>query len=114
MFFLLDSGKKTSRLEKHLVLVECRDGITLWKLLTGKVFLKETFSAGPCWHAPLIPVLGRQKQADLLVWGQSGLHTGWVPGQLGQYRESLSLENQKKKSRNLAALAMGFFMNILS
>jgi hypothetical protein len=27
------------------------------------------------WHMPLIPALGRQRQADFWVWGQPGLQS---------------------------------------
>jgi hypothetical protein len=47
---------------------------------------------------PLIPALGRQRQADFWVQGQPGLQK-WVPGQPRLHRETLSRKNQKKRKK---------------
>jgi hypothetical protein len=50
------------------------------------------------WHTPLIPALGRQRQADFWVRGQPG-STKWVPGQARLYRETLSQKQAKKQKQ---------------
>ena len=46
---------------------------------------------------PLIPALGRQKQADFWVWGQSGLQSEFQDNQ--GYKEKHCLEKQKKQNK---------------
>jgi hypothetical protein len=46
---------------------------TLPKRLIMWVTLRVKFSARLWWYLPLIPALGRQRQADFWVWGQPGL-----------------------------------------
>jgi hypothetical protein len=41
------------------------------------------------WHIPLIPELGRQRQADLCEF-EASMGTEQVPGQPGLHREILS------------------------
>jgi hypothetical protein len=47
---------------------------------------------------PLIPALGRQRQADFWVRGQPGLQSEFQDSQ--DYTENLCLENLKKKIKN--------------
>jgi hypothetical protein len=44
------------------------------------------------WHTPLIPVLGRQRQADFWVWGQPGLQSEFQDSQ--SYAEKPCLEKK--------------------
>jgi hypothetical protein len=44
-------------------------------------FLKETNQAGQLWHPPLIPALGRQRQAYFWVRGQPGLQSQFQDSQ---------------------------------
>jgi hypothetical protein len=71
--------------------------------------------AGKWWRTPLVPALGRQRQVDLWVPGQPGLHsefqaslvytvssrpawsTQWVLAQPRLHRETLSPGGKKKK-----------------
>jgi hypothetical protein len=46
------------------------------------------------WHTPLIPALGRQRQADFWVQGQPGLQSEFQDSQ--GYTEKLCLKKQKK------------------
>jgi hypothetical protein len=50
------------------------------------------------WLRPLIPALGRQKQADFLFPGQPGLQSEFQDSQ--GYTEKPCLEKPKKKERN--------------
>jgi hypothetical protein len=45
------------------------------------------------WHMPLIPALGRQRQADFWVWGQPGLQSEFQDSQ--GYTEKPCLEKTK-------------------
>jgi hypothetical protein len=47
------------------------------------------------WHTPLIPALGRQRQADFWVRGQPGLQSELQDSQ--SYKEKPCLEKKKKK-----------------
>jgi hypothetical protein len=49
------------------------------------------------WHTPLIPALGRQRQADFWVPGQPGLQSEFQDSQ--GYTEKPSLEKPKKKKK---------------
>ena len=49
------------------------------------------------WHTPLIPALGRQKQADFWVGGQPGLQSEFQDSQ--SYTEKPCLEKPKKKKK---------------
>ena len=50
------------------------------------------------WHMPLIPALGRQRQADF--WVEASLPTKWVPGQPGIQRETLYQKTNKQTKQN--------------
>jgi hypothetical protein len=49
------------------------------------------------WRMPLIPALGRQKQADFWVPGQPGLQSEFQDSQ--SYTEKPCLEKQKQKKK---------------
>jgi hypothetical protein len=59
-----------------------------------KKTLKIVVSAGWWWHTPLIPALGRQRQADFCVRGQPGLQSEFQDSQ--GYTEKPCLEKPKK------------------
>jgi hypothetical protein len=48
------------------------------------------------WHTPLIPALGRQKQADFWVQGQPGLQSEFQDSQ--SYTEKPCLKRKQKQS----------------
>jgi hypothetical protein len=50
------------------------------------------------WHMPLIPALGRQRQADFWVRGQPGLQSEFQDSQ--GYTEKPCLEKNKTKQKN--------------
>jgi hypothetical protein len=50
------------------------------------------------WHTPLIPALGRQRQADSWVRGQPGLQSEFQDSQ--GYREKPCFKKKKKKKEN--------------
>ena len=52
-------------------------------------------AASQCWRTPLIPALGRQRQADFWVWGQPGLQCE-IQGSQG-YTDKPSLKKPKPK-----------------
>jgi hypothetical protein len=49
------------------------------------------------WHTPLIPALGRQRQADFSVQGQPGLQSELQDSQ--SYKEKPCLEKTKTKTK---------------
>jgi hypothetical protein len=49
------------------------------------------------WRTPLIPALGRQRQADFWVRGQPGLQSEFQDSQ--GYKEKPCLEKPKKKKK---------------
>jgi hypothetical protein len=51
---------------------------------------------GQWWHMPLIPALGRQRQANFWVWGQPGLQSEFQDSQ--GYTEKPCLQKQKTKT----------------
>ena len=59
--------------------------------------LKMHISAGRCWHTPLIPALGRQRQADFWVQSQPGLQSEFQDRQ--GYTEKPCLEKKKTKKK---------------
>jgi hypothetical protein len=61
-------------------------------------FFKTDFYAGQWWRTPLIPALGRQRQANFWVWGQPGLQSEFQGSQ--GYTEKPCLEKNKNKQTN--------------
>jgi hypothetical protein len=49
------------------------------------------------WHTPLIPALGKQRQVDLLVLSQPGLHSEFQDSQ--GYTEKPCLQNKTKQNK---------------
>ena len=63
-------------------------------------FYEVEVSIGQWWHTPLIPALGRQRQARWPLSLRSAWSTEQVPGQPVLYRKTLSQkQNQNKKDR---------------
>jgi hypothetical protein len=58
------------------------------------------------WRTPLIPALGRQRQADFWVRGQPGLQSEVQDSQ--SYTEKPCLEKPKKKKKLSAAAYVPF------
>jgi hypothetical protein len=58
------------------------------------VILKKALLAGQWWRTPLIPALGRQRQADFWVRGQPGLQSEFQDSQ--GYTEKPCLEKKRK------------------
>jgi hypothetical protein len=65
--------------------------VSLLHFVFFKVFSQEW------WLTPLIPALGRQKQADFWVGGQPGLQSEFQDSQ--GYTEKLCLKKPKKKKK---------------
>ena len=59
--------------------------------------IKGVYQAGQWWCMPLIPVLGRQRQADYWVWSQPGLQSEFQESQ--RYTEKPCLKKKKKKKK---------------
>jgi hypothetical protein len=74
----------------------CTERVQDSKCYTDKPYLEKQNKAWQWWCMPLIPALGRQRQADFFVRGQPDLQS-WVPGQPGLHRETLSQKNQNNK-----------------
>jgi hypothetical protein len=55
------------------------------------------FSCWVWWRTPLIPALGKQRQADFWVRGQPGLQSECQDSQ--GYTEKPCLKNQKPKTK---------------
>jgi hypothetical protein len=64
------------------------------------------------WCTPLIPALGRQRQADFWVQGQPGLQSEFQDSQ--GYREKPCLKKQKKKKSHsdIHSLNVLYFMSM--
>jgi hypothetical protein len=60
---------------------------------------KKFIRAGQWWYTPLIPALGRQRQADFWVRGQPGLQSEFQDSQ--DYTEKLCLEKPKQEKSSL-------------
>jgi hypothetical protein len=58
--------------------------------------LREFILSQAWWHMPLIPALGRQRQADFWVQGQPGVQSEFQDSQ--GYTENPCLEKPKKKT----------------
>jgi hypothetical protein len=74
--------------------------VDTWNPSTWKVETRELEIQGPAgqwWHTPLIPALGRQRQADFWVQGQPGLQSEFQDSQ--GYTEKPCLEKKKKKKK---------------
>ena len=70
-----------------------------WSKVAGTeklVVIKKRPSSRAWWHMPLIPALGRQRQADFWVWGQPGLQSEFQDSQ--GYTEKPCLEKQTNKT----------------
>jgi hypothetical protein len=61
-------------------------------------FFKDLFISRAWWRTPLIPALGRQRQADFWVRGQPGLQSEFQDSQ--GYTEKPCLEEKTKNNNN--------------
>ena len=52
------------------------------------------------WRTPLTPALGRQRQADFWVQGQSGLHGEFQDSQGYTEKPRLEKQNKNKQTKN--------------
>jgi hypothetical protein len=91
-----------SPVHRFLLMLHFSGSKTL-NLFHGWFSVKTDMSAGACWYTPLIPALGRQRQADLWVWGQPGLQSEFQDSQ--GYTEKPCLKKKKKKKTCLGAMA---------
>ena len=79
--------------------------ITAWQ---PQEFLNESWNLswepwrlwGEGWNMHLIPVLRRQRQAELICRMKSAWSTEWLPGQSRLYRETLSQKQASKQTKN--------------
>jgi hypothetical protein len=55
---------------------------------------------GQGWHAPLIPALRRQRQADFSVRGQPGLQSEFQDSQGYTEKHCLEKQNKNKQTKN--------------
>jgi hypothetical protein len=56
---------------------------------------------GSCgWRTPWIPALGRQRQADLWVWGQPGLQSEFQDSQDYTRKPCLEKQQQQQQTKN--------------
>ena len=60
---------------------------------------KNTFMSRVWWCTPLIPALGRQRQADFWVWGQPGLQSEFQDSQGYIEKPCWKKEREKRKYR---------------
>jgi hypothetical protein len=63
--------------------------------LVGVDDIRKQAEAGQWWHMPLIPALGRQRQADFCIWVQPGLQSELQDSQ--GYTEKPCLRKKKWK-----------------
>jgi hypothetical protein len=63
--------------------------------LCARASVKKVVQSWVWWRTPLIPALGRQRQVDLWVWGQPGLHSEFQDSQ--DYTEKPCLEKTRKQ-----------------
>jgi hypothetical protein len=61
----------------------------------GRKMIRQWWHSRAWWRMPLIPALGRQKQADFWVWGQPGLQSEFQDSQ--DYTEKPCLGKEKKQ-----------------
>jgi hypothetical protein len=66
--------------------------------------LKKCIPSRAWWHMPLIPALGRQRQADFWVRGQPGLQSEFQDSQ--GYTEKPFVEKRKKRETVFLSMSM--------
>jgi hypothetical protein len=71
--------------------------------------IKEVFYGRVWWRTPLIPALGRQRQADFQVQGQPGLQSEFQDSQGYTEKPCLKKTNKQKNQTNKKEVFYGKF-----
>ena len=93
-FIFLESGSHYIVLPETLYRQICLLSIVIYKGNKRRRLNKNNIESRAWWGTPLVPALGRQRQADFWVPGQPGLQSEFQDSQ--GYTEKPCLEKQKK------------------
>jgi hypothetical protein len=86
------------------VLVSLTQGTSTWNSLSLELTKKTSLSRA-WWRTRLVPALGRQRQVDFWVQGQSGLQSEFQDSQ--GYTEKPCLEKKKTKNKKTRLASNG-------